>query len=189
MLEVLMLAAAMVAAPEPADCRLSAAGKAANTRLDFDAFDQKETLPSSARTLVNRGCWKAAAEATQHYLINGPLGSDRQQRNLLFHLAQQLANAGDEQRAVWVVAGARHPDEVLSKPGDLRWNDFVRAHWAFYAKDRLLLERSLAAVKGGEGFGNRLNATLVEGLIKCFGKPYLEAVSAPCRTPPADLPK
>lgn len=189
MLEVLMLVATILAAPEPAGCRLSAEGKAANARLNFEDFDQKETLPSSARTLVNKGCWSAATEATQHYLINGPLATDRQQRILLFHLAQQLANAGDEKRAVVVVAGARYPDEVLSKPTDLRWNDFVRAHWAFFAKDRPLLERALAAVKGGDGFGNRLNAALVEGLTKCFDKPYLQAVSTPCRTPPADQPQ
>ena len=52
----------------------------------------------------------------------------------------------------------------------------------------MLLE-ALNGMKSGEGFGNRLNLALVEGLSKCFDRPYLEAVSEPCRTPPPEPPK
>jgi hypothetical protein len=176
-------------APGPAQCTLTLQDKTTNARLSFDDFDQKGTTPTTARQLAERGCWKEAAEATQHYLVNGPLGTEGRQRVLRFHLAQQLANAGWESEAALVMVGARNPGENLSDAASLRWNDFVRGHWAFFVKDRSALRDSTAAVSAGQGFGNELNARLLEGLGKCFDQPYLAAVSAPCRTPPADKPE
>jgi hypothetical protein len=160
----------------------------ANASLSFEDFDQKGALPGSARKLVDAGCWNEAAEATQHYLVHGALATDRQQRILAFHLAQQLANAGRDREAAQVVASTRHPDEDATQPGALRWNDFVRGHYAFFVKDRALLANSIAALKAGEGRGNQLNASLLQGLDRCFDKPYGAAVKAPCRVlPPSEV--
>ena len=185
MLGLLMLLSAAQSTAS-ANCAITVADKAANARLSFEDFDQQGTSVSSARALVNRGCWSEAAEATQDYLVHGPLGTEKQQRALRFHLGQQLANAGRENLAAIAIAGARDPAENLKDATALRWNDFVRAHWAFFTKDRGLLLEALNGMKSGEGFGNRLNLALVEGLSKCFDHPYLEAVSEPCRSPPPE---
>lgn len=188
-LALLLATTSSAATAERSACAVTAQSKADNSKLDFEAFDQQGSLPSSARALVNRECWAAAAEVTQDYLIHGPVGTDHQQRILVFHLAQQLANAGREDRAALVVASARHPDERLAADTDLRWNDFVQAHWAFLTKDRPGLVSARTAMGGGTGFGNRLNSALVDGLLKCFDKPYLVAVSASCRATVQEDPK
>lgn len=182
----LLLAAAVAQAPQ---CALTTEDKIANARLNFEDFDQKGTTPATARQLSQRGCWRAAVEATEDYLANGPLGTEGQQRVLRFHLGQQLANAGRESEAALVIIGTRNPLEKLTDAETLRWNDFVRGHWAFFTKKRAVLQSSLAEVKKGTGFGNVLNGALLDGLIKCFDRPYLEAVSEPCRTPPPESPK
>ena len=186
MIQGLLLAfLASAGSATPLKCALGPDDRIANARLSFEDFDQKGTGPQTARKLAERGCWKEAAEATGHYLANGPLGTEGQQRVLRFHLAQQLANAGREAEAASVVAGARNPGEQLADAETLRWNDFVRGHWAFFTKDRTALQASLAAVAGGQGFGNRLNTALLQGLLKCFDRPYRVAVEEPCRVPPA----
>lgn len=182
----ILLAAAAPAATNTAGCTLSTEDKAANAKLSFEDFDQKGVTEATSRKLGERGCWKEAAEATEHYLIHGPFGSEAQQRVMRFHLAQALANSGDKARAAVVVAGTRNPLETLAGPTDLRWNDFVAGHWAFFTGDRPLLEASVAEMRKGAGFGNRLNTALLEGLAKCFGQSYLEACSEPCRTPPPE---
>ena len=170
----------------PQSCALSAADLKANASLTFQQFDQEGSIPSSARQLADRGCFEAAAAATQHYLVNGPLATDRQQRILAFHLGQQLASAGREKEAGLVIAGTRHPPVEGAPLAPLRWNDFVTGVWAFLTKDRAGLRRSIEATKAGEGQGNALNANLLEGLDRCFTKPYREATAAPCRILPDD---
>lgn len=180
----------LVLAPTPATaCALTAEDKAANAKLSFDDFDQKGVTPATARKLAEVGCWAESAEATQHYLLYGPPASEGQQRVLRFHLAQQLANAGRERDAAVVMSSARNPGETLSDPATLRWNDFVRGHWAFFTKDKAMLQTSVAALDGGTGFGNRLNKALLQGLLKCFDRSYRDAVEAPCRVPPPEEPK
>jgi hypothetical protein len=188
MITALFLALVAPTAPSTS-CAITAEQKAANARLSFDDFDQKGVTPETARKLAEAGCWAESAEATQHYLLYGPPVTDGQQRVLRFHLAQQLANAGREKEAAVVMAGARKSDEQLTGPEVLRWNDFVRGHWAFFTKDKAMLEASVTSLNSGTGFGNRLNGALLQGLLKCFDRSYRAAVDAPCRTPPAEEPK
>lgn len=179
----------MALAPESAStCTLTAADKVANAKLSFDDFDQKGTTPATARQLAEAGCWIQAAEATQHYLVFGPLGTEAEQRVLRFHLAQQLANTGRQQEAAAAVAGARNRTEDLTDPNMLRWNAFVRGHWAFFVKDRVTLRAAIAEANAGQGFGNKLNVSLLEGLERCFDRSYGDAVKAPCRVIP-EMPK
>jgi len=170
-------------------CQITPEQKAANAKLSFDDFDQKGVTPVTSRKLAEAGCWAESAEATQHYLLYGPQVSEGQQRVLRFHLAQQTANAGREREAALVMAGARNPAESLATPETVRWNDFVRGHWAFFTKDKAMLQASLAAVEAGTGFGNRLNTALLQGLLKCFDRSYRDAVEAPCRIQPDEEPK
>src|SRR6059058_2897009 len=95
---VATLAGACTAAPaaQPTDsktCSLTAAEKTANAHLSFDDFDQKGVTTGSGRSLGSRGCWEAAAAATEDYILHGPDRTDGEQRNLLFHLAQMRALA------------------------------------------------------------------------------------------------
>lgn len=184
---MLLTAAAALQAPDPAAaCALDDAGRRANAALSFEDFDQRGTLPSSARSLSNRGCWRQAAEATAHYLINGPIPTPAQQRVLLFHLGQQLAGAGEERRAADFVAAARAPEEEAPQR-ELNWNDFVRGTWAFLVKDRPMLIAARDAVLASPGRSNAMNGGLLAALERCFDRPYATAVAD--RTCRPELPR
>ncbi len=65
------------------------------------------------------------------------------------------------------------------------WNNYARASIAFLQQDfeTLKAERDLLAARDMRG----LNTSAVDGLIRCFDRPYLEAYgSAECRNPPSD---
>ena len=184
MITGLTLSLLLAVAPPSADaarCRLTAADKQANARLSFNDFDQQGTLPSSARKLGEAGCWKEAAEATADYLIHGPIPSPGEQRVLLFHLGQQLAFAGEEERAAGFIAATRRPpDPMPPKTDQLNWNDYVIGTWAFLKKDRPALIAARDAVLATAGEGNRINGALLAAMERCFEKPYELAYDPDC---------
>src|SRR6185503_7992483 len=157
------------AKPAQSRCALSHADYLANATLSFDAFDQVGTLPSSARKLGERHCWRAAAAATADYLIRGPVPTPSHQRVLLFHLGQQLALAGEERRAAVFVAATRAPPDRV--PDQLDWNDYVLGTWAFLTKDRELLRKSRDAVLARATDGDRINGGFLTALDRCFDRP------------------
>ena len=160
------------------NCALTHSDYLANSALSFDDFDQAGTLPSTARKLGNRGCWKEAAAATADYLMRGPVPTPSHQRVLLFHLGQQLALAGDEsQGAVFIAATRSPPSEVTS---DLDWNDYVLGTWAFLTKDRYLLRKSRDAVLAAGADGDRINGGILAALERCFDRPYAVAYDLHC---------
>jgi len=178
MLVLLMAALAPATIALTDACVVTPADYVANAKLSFDDFDQKGTLPNSARKLGERGCWKQAAEATADYLIHGPLPSPRQQRVLLFHMGQALALSGEERRAADFIAATRSP---LSEVRELNWNDYVIGTWAFLVKDRPALIKARDDVLATPGDGNRINGNLLAAMERCFEKPYIVAYDLDCR--------
>ena len=65
----------------PGQCVLTSEDKAANAKLSWVDFDQKGTLPSTGRELMERGCYQAAVDAWADYMINGPVANPREQRS------------------------------------------------------------------------------------------------------------
>lgn len=178
MSSLLVVLALVTAAAE--GCTLTLEDKAANAKLSFDDFDQKATLASTGRKLMERGCADAAAEAWADYLIRGPIPLPNQQRVLLWHLGQALAIAGDEKNAARVMAATRKPDPSPPESGPLNWNDYVVGTWAFLVKDRLLLERMRDAVRASPGPGNKMNGDLLAAMARCFDRPYSEIFDPNC---------
>lgn len=162
------------AATDKLACSLTKADKAANAQLSFDAFDQQGATSTTGRALAERGCYLKAAEAWEDYLVRGPSRTAGQQGSLLFHLGQMLASAGDERGAARAIAGARQPTAI----GEFNWNAYVEGTWAFLTKD--LLEAARSRLAAASGPGNRMNASMLGALERCFEKTYAQAVKE-CR--------
>jgi hypothetical protein len=156
-----------------ADCSLTAADLAANAKLSFNDFDQRGVTPSTARKLGERGCYRAAAHATEHYLLFGPKLPAEDRDIVSWHLGQFLAYSGEEAAAAKVMATTRKPANPQSSALD--WDSYVVGTWAFLTKDRALLEASLAKLSAAPGEGNANNASILRRLNDCFDKTYLEA--------------
>lgn len=105
---------------------------------------------------------------------------------LIFHEGQLRAKAGQTERAVALLEDSRTNPEK-DRYG---WNHYVEATIAFLKQDWGALERSRDALAGLEAptdfqavdqDGNEIdiswppNLQVVEGLMSCFGRPYLEA--------------
>lgn len=167
------------------NCALTEAGKQANATLSFDDFDQKGTLPSSFRALSERGCTKEATEATEHYLLNGPVRTDGQQRIMVWHMAQGLALLGAEREAARLMAGTRVP---AGNTDDLDWNSYVTATWAFLVKDRPGFDAAAARLAASRQTPDRINSAIVAGMGRCWIRPYASAYDADCGKPVAVAP-
>lgn len=176
-----LLLALALAPAKPAQCTLTREDTAANAKLSWDDFDQKGTLPSTGRKLMERGCFKAAVEAWADYMIKGPVAAPDEQRVMLWHLGQSLAWAGEEKSAARVMAATRRPDAPPPQSGPLKWNEYVLGTWAFLTKDRPLLERMRDSVLAGAGPGNRMNGNILVSMTRCFDRPYAKIFEAPCK--------
>jgi hypothetical protein len=159
-------------------CKLTADDKIANAQLSFDDFDQKGTLPSTWRALMNRDCPGRAAEAADDYLVNGPPQTPEHKSDILFHEAQALAIMGDNAQASRLVAAAIMPDH--GNHGDLDWTTYLTGTWAFLVNNRATLDTAAAKLANEPGEGNRVNANVLRGLSDCFNKDYDTAYNA-CR--------
>ena len=165
-------------AQDGASCRLTAADKAANAKLSFDAFDQKGVSPSTWRQLENRGCHEGAVAAADDYLVNGPGLTASQKEDVLFHESQSLATLGRNEEAARLVAAAIPPDHASH--GDLDWTTYLVGTWAFLVGNKPLLDASSATMAKEPGTPNRIDGAVLRGLSACFGKPYTVAYNA-CR--------
>lgn len=174
------LSSGAVATParQGADCRLTPTDKAANVQLSFNDFDQVGTSPATGRRLADRGCYIEAAEATEDYLVNGPVQKPSEQRVLLFHLAQQLALAGYVREAARFVGAAKNVEQEATS---LDWNSFVEGTWAFLVRDRAKLVAAREKLEASDRPGDKLNMRALAGLENCFGKSYREASGPACR--------
>lgn len=105
---------------------------------------------------------------------------DWQIRIITWHAGQLYAIDQD-----YVTAQARFEncyDPAEPADAQVLWNDYVHATLAFLNQDlkKLTLHRNRIA-QGPDLNGAKANLHVVDGLIKCFGKSYLEAYSG-CRS-------
>jgi hypothetical protein len=170
-------------APPAAICSLTPAGRIANRTLDFEHFDQRATLPSNARSLDEAGCHAEAAEATEDYLANGPVGTPGERAILAFHLAQYLAMAGDERAAARAVALARRSD--LPPDYHIDWNSYVAGTRAFLLRDRAGLDAARSALRARGTAGDAMNLDRLDRMAVCFDQSYAVAWDDPKCAPPA----
>ena len=170
---ILSLLFANAAFADEAKCHLTVEEKAANSKLSFDEFDQKGITPSTWRKLENAGCHAQAVEAAEDYLVNGPPQTDGIKSDILFHIAQSTAMAGDNNRAALIVAAARPADH--SSHGDLDWPAYLTGTWAFLTKNKSLLDASLTKMADEPVNSNKVDADVLRGLQKCFDKSYVVA--------------
>jgi hypothetical protein len=161
-------------------CSLTEVDKNDNATLSVPAFDYTPTTPSTARALSNRGCYGAAAEAGEDYLIRGVIEDERNHSNVIFHVGQNLAMSGDERAAALVVATAKRTGQMAGSSFD--WNAYVTGTWAYLRRNRDLLQRSFETLKSQPGEGNQINAKVLGGLLHCYGQPYSLAYSERCQS-------
>ena len=174
-----IVASLSAAAPPSAqpNCSLTEADKKDNAALSFDDFDQQGTLPSTSRALANLGCFEEAAEATEDYLLNGPARTDYEQRVIVWHMAQSLAMAGDERKAATLMAGTRVP---TGNNENLDWNSYVKASWAFLAKNRAAFDAAAYELSKSILPPDRVNGAIVAAMGRCWTKPYNVAYDPDC---------
>lgn len=191
-----LLAAFDTQAAQQTGCELD---RARMLSLDEQQFDQD--MDGGWRSLAaKRGCDLVAAD-----LIRDWRDKHRSSAGLLvWHEAQLRANAGQTQEAISLMAQSRRAPGVADGAG---WNVYVDATIAFLRKDRAALEQAraqLAAIRPpagedapivvvdgyfdvdlGNGKTHKMrwppNIDIVEGLIRCFDKPYVEAYGGDCQ--------
>jgi len=173
-------------------------------RLDRNTFDQDDDL--GWRKLGNRAeCRTEAADLIALYIEahREELARVWQIPSFKWHEATTRAFAGDTPRAIELMHQSLKP-EVGPREFEgwtayaLPWNDYVRATIAFLERDADALAQArerLAASAVPDGFSETdisaasgiaaawpPNLGVVDGLIACFDRPYLEAYgSVECR--------
>lgn len=162
-----------------AACQITAADKASNAQMSFEDFDQKGVSPSTWRQLSDRGCYAAAVEAAEAYLVRARFTKASEQRDVMFHIAQSLGMVGKYDEAALMVAGSKTP--VSSPAGDLDWNTYLNGTWAFFKRDKAMLAEARQTLVSEQGHGNQINGAVLTGLLRCFDKPYRAAYQAACR--------
>ena len=160
-------------------CDVTQADLQRNAALSFDDFDQKGTAPATWRQLSNRGCNRQAALTAEDYLVHAKLASVVQQHDVLFHIAQSLAEDGQNEQAAMLVAASKDPTQPSEAAFD--WNTYLDGTWAFLARRRPDLALAYARLGAETGHGNAVNTTALGGLLRCFDRPYAIAYSGTCR--------
>jgi predicted NUDIX family NTP pyrophosphohydrolase len=160
-------------------------------------FDQD--MAGGWRALANRaGCELAAADLLRDYRK-----AHRNEAGLLvWHEAQLRAFAGQSREAIALMNKSRQP----AKTDRAGWNPYVDATIAFLRRDRPALEKARAKLASvppppgadmppvidgymeldfADGQKRKIrwppNIDVVEGLLHCFDKPYVEAYRDECR--------
>ena len=168
--------------------------------LDEAGFDQ--ALPDGGwRRLDTPGCHLAAAELIAAWRASHPQASP----TVAWHQGQMLAQGGRNADAIPLLAHSRKPVEQ-----DVAgWNHYLDATLAFLRADRGAFDRAREALatqsypdmpgmpplvdgymevptqQGQPPMRVRWppNLDVVDGLMRCFGKPYAEAYGRSCRAP------
>lgn len=193
MTQILILLALQVATPATAPAPTTPAAHpcqldfTASLALGQDAFDQD--MNGGWRALAQRpGCEGVAADLVHAYRSN----LESHLSILYWHEGQLRANIGQIPEAIRLMEQSRKADDRFG------WNPYVDATVAFLSGDRAALAAArgaLAALPRPEGFRDEVlangfrmtwppNLAVVDGLVRCFGRPYREAYGAPsCREP------
>jgi len=162
---------------------------AASLSLGYDAFDQD--MDGGWRALARQpGCEGAAADLVHAYRAN----LESHLSILYWHEGQLRANIGQNAEAIRLMEQSRKADDRFG------WNPYVDASTAFLRGDRAALVAARATLAGlprPAGYEDRVlangmqvtwppNLAVVDGLVRCFGRPYREAYASPeCREPAA----
>jgi len=174
---MLLLLALAAAQPAIQPCGVDRAALLALPEREFD-----QDLEGGWRALAaKRRCRRAAADLIAAYRRAHPQAGSL----LRWHEGQLRAGLGEKARAIRLFASARKPD-------DPSWNDYVDATVAFLNRDRRALAAARARLaarpkpadwdpRDSEGrplpISWPLNLEVVDGLVRCFGKPYEIAYS------------
>lgn len=157
--------------------------------LAEDDFDQGE---KGWRSLAQPSCFHDAAELIAAYRAAHPDHG----MMLFFHEAQMRAAAGDYQAAATLFEASRTGANEWNI--DTGWNDYVGASVAFVRRDKSALQANrdrLAALPppplqpqvAEEARREPLpanwppNLDVIDALLRCFDKPYAEAMTS-CRS-------
>ena len=171
--------------------------------LDFQSFDQDLSNGGGGwrKLLKHPGCERVAANLIRDYRRKNGSTQDI----LIWHEGQLRAMAGQYPQALRLFEMSRRTEDETG------WNAYVDATIAFLEKDKqgltaardrlATLEHSpeFPPLKNGyfelpNGSGKPTlvrwppNIDVVDGLIKCFGKPYSVAYMPDCRPPIPDRP-
>ena len=159
---------------EPGDCAaLLRERLQTDLTLSVQAFDQTEG--QGFRALAARpGCAREAGDLIEAYIA----ATGAKAAQLRWHLAQMRATQGDSAAAIRAARSVLDERDE-SKPGELRWNSYVRATIAFLEHDREALQRHRDHVAAGrdEHFGNALNLKLLDALLRHFDRDYAYATA------------
>jgi hypothetical protein len=166
-------------APATGPC---AVDRRAMLTLGMDAFDQDHQ--GGWRPLSERpGCEAVAADLIRDYREF----MQNRMPILYWHEGQLRANLGQTEAAI------RLMDQTRRAAGDERapwWNPYVDGTIAFLRGDRAALaaarDRLAAAVRPADMPADRRwppNLDVLDGLVRCFGRPYREAYGEVCRPP------
>ena len=168
-----------IGAPPKVTCPPAAEETRRLLELSPSAFDQNPN--SGWRPYAAAGCYVDAARLIEDYMKANPsakLGLIR------FHLFQMLAYAGDTSRALGVLEQVERDD--IERNADAGWRMYVAGTRAFLENRRSDLEAQVTALvafadqHGPSERAARLNANVLQGFVRCFGRPYAEAYGPPC---------
>jgi hypothetical protein len=173
--------------PAPEPCHLDLDRANATLALGLAAFDQD--MSGGWRALAQQpGCEGVAADMLYAYRSN----LESHLSILYWHEGQLRANIGQIPAAIRLMEQSRKADDRYG------WNPYVDATVAFLRGDRAALvaaRAALAALPRPDGFRDEVlanglrvtwpqNLAVVDGLVRCFGRPYREAYGSPeCRAP------
>ncbi len=144
--------------------------------LGFEKFDQE--INGGWRPLSYAGCEEKAAQVIRIYRSRLQFAIPL----LYWHEGQLRANMGDYKAAIALMEKSRSPD--AEDYGG--WNPYVDATISFLKNDRKGLVKAKARLEQQmkpDDWPKEVewpqNHTAVEGLLRCFGKPYKIAYGSP----------
>lgn len=160
--------------------------------MSFDEFDQ--SIGRGWRELEKEGCYTEAAELLSTYRTTRTDISDSQRSILLWHEGQARAFGGDSRKAVpLMLAGVPVNDDgsfteyalgtVAFLKHDLKGLKAARKRLASLPKPVDWVDEARVMIDGKEVVVRDPwppNLAVLDALILCFGKPYIEAYR--CRT-------
>ena len=167
--------------PVSTDCTLKPDQLDALLALSLMSFDQDHA--GGWRELQSKGCELTAAMLIDSYVVDAPEELKMiQWEGLYFHAGQLYAMAGLRKLAVRRMLRSLNLHEGTDE--DIAWNTYVFATVGFLQGDREeLAHQRLVLASAKPTRENKINLRVVDGLVRCFDKPYSDAYSMSCRTP------